>query len=77
MLDRVQQGEVAKKHHTQLRGSYGYRPRHLEALVRLVESGRLDLSRSISGRAPLEDANETVDALATKRGNPIRLVLEP
>ena len=33
---------------TRLIGSYGYRRDHLELLARLVETGRLDLSKSIS-----------------------------
>lgn len=62
---------------TQLRGSYGYATRHLEILGRLVASGRLDLSQSISAKMPLEDANDAVEALAGKRGNPVRLLLVP
>lgn len=62
---------------TQLRGSYGYQTRHLEMLARLVDTGRLDLSGSISERLPLESAADAVEALATKRGNPVRIVLTP
>jgi 2-desacetyl-2-hydroxyethyl bacteriochlorophyllide A dehydrogenase len=63
--------------HTKLLGHYGYSMRHLEQLTRLVSAGRLDLSGSITKRMPLEDAAEAVDMLATKRGDPVRLVLIP
>lgn len=63
--------------HSQLRGSYGYRRSHIEALVSLVASGRLDLSASITAKLPLDDAADAVDMLATKRGDPVRLVLTP
>jgi threonine dehydrogenase-like Zn-dependent dehydrogenase len=62
---------------SRLLGSYGYRREHLETLVRLTASGRLDLSGSISERLPLEQAADGVEALATKRGNPVRIVLVP
>ena len=62
---------------TRLIGSYGYRREHLEQLTRLVASGRLDLSGSISARMPLEAAADGVEALATKRGDPVRIVLVP
>lgn len=60
---------------TRLLGSFGYRPEHLEVLVGLVAAGRLDLSRSISARLPLEAAADGVEALATKRGDPVRILL--
>jgi D-arabinose 1-dehydrogenase-like Zn-dependent alcohol dehydrogenase len=60
-----------------LMGHLGYRKEHLDTLVRLVELGRLDISDSISAVLPLEDIVDAVDQLATKRGNPIRLVIRP
>jgi len=60
-----------------LMGHLGYRKEHLDTLVRLVEMGRLDVSDSISAELPLEDIVDAVDQLATKRGNPIRLVIKP
>jgi len=62
---------------TKLIGSYGYRRDHLELLARLVASGRLDLSGSISSTLPLEAAADGVEALETKRGDPVRIVLVP
>jgi threonine dehydrogenase-like Zn-dependent dehydrogenase len=55
----------------------GYERRHVVNLVRLVELGRLDFSRSISGTLPLVDAATGVEQLASKAGNPIPLVLLP
>ncbi len=60
-----------------LLGHLGYQKAHLDQLVALVGSGRLDVSRSISAILPLEDVVDGVEALATKRGNPIRLVIRP
>jgi len=60
-----------------LMGHLGYRKEHLDTLVRLVETGRLDVSDSISAVLPLDDIVDAVDQLATKRGNPIRLVIRP
>jgi 2-desacetyl-2-hydroxyethyl bacteriochlorophyllide A dehydrogenase len=60
-----------------LMGHLGYRREHLDTLVRLVETGRLDVSDSISAQLPLDDIVDAVDRLATKRGNPIRLVIKP
>ena len=62
---------------TKLIGSYGYRREHLELLARLVAAGRLDLSGSISSTLPLEAAADGVEALETKRGDPVRIVLVP
>jgi 2-desacetyl-2-hydroxyethyl bacteriochlorophyllide A dehydrogenase len=63
--------------HTSLIGSYGYRKEHLETLARLVATGRLDLSGSISATLPLEAAADGVEALETKRGDPVRILLVP
>ena len=60
-----------------LMGHLGYRKEHLDQLVRLVQTGRLDVSDSISAVLPLDDIVDAVDQLATKRGNPIRLVIRP
>ena len=60
-----------------LMGHLGYAKAHLDQLVRLVATGRLDLSDSISDIVPLDDVVDAVDRLATKRGNPIRIVIKP
>ncbi len=58
-------------------GSMGYTLDELESVVSLAESGRLDLSGSITGRYPLEDALEALDDLANHRNDPVRLALIP
>jgi D-arabinose 1-dehydrogenase-like Zn-dependent alcohol dehydrogenase len=60
-----------------LMGHLGYRKAHLDSLVRLVELGRLDVSDSVSDVLPLDDIVDAVDRLATKRGDPVRLVVRP
>src|SRR4051794_10277901 len=58
-------------------GHLGYAKEHLSQLVRLVSTGRLDISRSVSDLMPLEDVARGVERLATKEGDPIRLVVTP
>ena len=60
-----------------LLGHLGYSKHHLDQLVRLVEMGRLDVSDSVSDVLPLDDIADAVDRLATKRGDPVRLVIRP
>jgi 2-desacetyl-2-hydroxyethyl bacteriochlorophyllide A dehydrogenase len=58
-------------------GHLGYEKRHLDELVRLLASGRLDLSASISDVMPLTEVNEGVRRLAEKDGDPVRLIVKP
>jgi threonine dehydrogenase-like Zn-dependent dehydrogenase len=58
-------------------GHDGYEPRDITGLVRLVASGQLDLSCSVSHVVPLEDVAKGVDRLRTKEGNPVRIVVKP
>jgi len=60
-----------------LLGHLGYQKRHLDQLVDLVTHGRLDVSGSITETMPLDDVARGVEQLATKAGNPIRLVVTP
>ncbi len=60
-----------------LLGHLGYRKQHLMELVRFVATGRLDVSRSVSDVMPLEDVARGVERLASKEGDPIRLVVTP
>ena len=60
-----------------LLGHLGYRKEHLDQLVTLVTHGQLDISGSISDVMPLEDVARGVQRLASKEGNPIRLVVKP
>ncbi|MDX6740378.1 zinc-binding dehydrogenase [Actinocorallia sp. A-T 12471] len=61
----------------QVRGHYGSEADDVTKLVALVEGGRLDFARSVSGAYPLRDAAQAVRALEHKEGDPIRLVLLP
>ncbi len=58
-------------------GSMGYTRSELESVVGLADSGRLDLSGSITGRYPLEEAVQALDDLANHRNDPVRLALIP
>ena len=60
-----------------LLGHLGYDKRHLDELVQLVSTGRLDVSASVSATMPLEEVASGVEQLTSKRGNPVRLVVEP
>jgi 2-desacetyl-2-hydroxyethyl bacteriochlorophyllide A dehydrogenase len=60
-----------------LMGHLGYRKQHMEQLLKLVATGRLDLSDSISDVVGLDDVVDAVDRLATKRDNPVRIVVKP
>ncbi|MFQ5918009.1 MAG: zinc-binding dehydrogenase [Candidatus Binatia bacterium] len=59
----------------QLIGSFGSNIADVEKVIRLVASGRLDLSRSITAKLPLEEINTGLERLQKKIGNPIRIVV--
>lgn len=58
-------------------GHLGYDKKHLDQLVTLVGTKRLDVSRSVSATLPLEEVAYGVERLVKKEGNPIRLVVTP
>lgn len=58
-------------------GHLGYHRRHLEELLGLVASRRLDLSESISEVIPLEEVEKGVHRLAEKIGDPVRILVAP
>jgi len=58
-------------------GHLGYSKRHLEQVIALMASGRLDVSGSISDRLPLDRVNEGIDRLRSKDGSPVRLLVTP
>lgn len=62
---------------TKLLGHLGYRKRHLDDLVRLLASGRLDLSGSITDVIPLAQINEGVDRLRQRDGDVVRIMVRP
>ncbi|HEY9473602.1 MAG TPA: zinc-binding dehydrogenase [Mycobacteriales bacterium] len=60
-----------------LLGHLGYASRHLDQLVDLVTAGRLDVSGSVSDTLSLDEVADGVHRLATRAGDPIRLVITP
>ena len=56
-------------------GSYGWERRDISMLLGLIESGRMDISGSITARFPLEEANKALENLRYKVGKPIRIVV--
>lgn len=58
-------------------GHLGYSKDDIETLLKLLTSGRLDLTASISDLIPLEKVAEGVRRLAEKDGDPVRLVVKP
>ncbi len=58
-------------------GSMGFSRRDLEEVLRLTAQGRLDLSRSVTQRWPLEKINEALQGLERRDGDPVRMVVTP
>ena len=58
-------------------GHLGYEVEDVATLARLVSTGRLDLSRSISGVVPLEDVAEGIRILHEREGSPVRILVQP
>ena len=61
----------------QVRGHLGYDVADIGTLARLVSTGRLDLSRSISGIVSLEDVAEGIRILHEREGSPVRILVQP
>jgi 2-desacetyl-2-hydroxyethyl bacteriochlorophyllide A dehydrogenase len=59
----------------ELVGSFGSTPQDLNELIDLVEAGRLDLTRSITHRLPLDDVPAALGRLERREGHPIRMVV--
>lgn len=57
-------------------GSFGSTHQDLNELMDLLESGRLDLSRSITHRWRVNQFDEALHALETRAGHPIRMVVQ-
>jgi len=58
-------------------GSMGSYREDLEEVLALLVAGRLDLAGSVTSELPLEDAAVALDMLASRKGDPVRLVLKP
>jgi propanol-preferring alcohol dehydrogenase len=61
----------------QLRTSFDHTRAEVDDVIRLVESGKLDLSKSVTHRFPLSKVNEGIDVLRKNIGDPIRVVVTP
>lgn len=59
----------------QLLGSYGGTLATLQRVLRLVATGRMDLSRSVTHTLPLEDAAAALRTLHERTGDPQRVVV--
>lgn len=59
----------------ELIGSSAFELKEIQQIVRLVASDRLNLSKSITKRIGLEEVNEGIDDVKTKKGNPIRILI--
>ena len=57
-------------------GSFGATVADVGELVDLVETGRLDLARSVTHVLPLDDFPTALEMLETREGHPIRIVIE-
>ncbi len=60
-----------------LLGAYASSPWEARRVMALAGSGKLDLSRSVTHRFPLDQVNEAFDCLRDRSRNPIRIVLIP
>lgn len=58
-------------------GSFGARREDLRALIGYAAEGNLEVARSISDRRPLEHLNDCLSELHEKRGDPVRIVIQP
>ena len=58
-------------------GHLGYENADIGVLARLVSTGRLDLSRSISGVVGLEDVADGIRRLQSREGSPVRILVRP
>ena len=58
-------------------GSIGCDTRAIPELISLIQSKKLDLSKSITSTHKLEEVNDCLDNLDQRKGNPIRFIIEP
>lgn len=65
---------LRRKH---LVGHLGYQVQDIGILAEMVARGRLDLSESVSAIVPLSEIHEGIDMLQQRRGNPIRILVQP
>ncbi|MBC8275662.1 MAG: zinc-binding dehydrogenase [Chloroflexi bacterium] len=58
-------------------GSMGSERNDLADVLSLVDSGKLDLSASVSETMPLEEVNSALGKIAMRTGDPLRIVVLP
>ncbi len=61
----------------QVFGHLGYDVTDVRVLTRLVSTGRLDLTASISHIVALEDIAEGIGLLKDGHGSPVRILVQP
>lgn len=57
-------------------GSFGSHQRDLEEILRLEDTGIINVEASVSHRLRLDQVAEGLEMLRTKRGDPQRIVVE-
>lgn len=66
---------VAKE--IEIRGVWTLVKQEFPHIIELVRSGKVDLSRSITHRIPLDEVNRGLEILEKRIGNPLRIVITP
>jgi (R,R)-butanediol dehydrogenase / meso-butanediol dehydrogenase / diacetyl reductase len=61
----------------QMRASFAYRPANFTEALELVATGRVPAERLVTGREPLERANEMFDELLRPETEHIKVLLQP
>lgn len=62
---------------TEIMGCSDHLRQEMPRIIELIRSGKIDLSRSITHRVPLDEVNRGIEILEKKIGNPIRVVATP
>ena len=60
-----------------IRGVWTVLKQDFPPVIELVRSGKIDLSKSITHRIPLDEVNRGLEILEKKIGNPLRIVIIP
>ncbi len=74
---QIQPPTLFVRRQVSLLSSYGFTVSEIETLIRLVESGRLDVRKSISAVMGLDQVNEALRKLEEKKEDLIRIVIHP
>ena len=75
--DQLELGEITPfvRSEVAVMGSSAFETKEIEQLMSLVASGRLDVSRSVSGTFSLSQVNEALERLDKNQGDILRLVV--